>query len=325
MDWKMHIYFHQSVKTTNPKFPLQLHILSSEFSDDMPAKFMTNEFKDIGPVEPAEQLNRLKIYEKLLALQGKIKSTSRKSENNLIITDYKMSLEGNKDADVRFFFLDKSFFVLEVQQYKDKYNPDLVHTFFDSFHYIGQLPQEKNTIVKSTSHVSDKQIQFSAKSLETADKNNSTVQNEIGKSFLNKTDVPGKDYQEAMTWFLKSAEQGNIRAMNNIGLMYENGLGVTKDTNIAIQWYEKAAEQDLDIAQMNLSSLYLSINSVETNLKAEKWLLRAAKNGNSQADYTLGQLYEGGFAGIASDYKKANFWYGKAFQNIKSNKKNNLK
>jgi len=34
---------------------------------------------------------------------------------------------------------------------------------------------------------------------------------------------------------------GNSAAMNNIGVCYEDGRGVTKDINLAKEWYKKAA------------------------------------------------------------------------------------
>jgi uncharacterized protein len=44
-----------------------------------------------------------------------------------------------------------------------------------------------------------------------------------------------KDYKKAVEWYIKSAEQGNPSAQNNLGFMYYNGYGVEKD-------YKKAVE-----------------------------------------------------------------------------------
>jgi TPR repeat protein len=38
-----------------------------------------------------------------------------------------------------------------------------------------------------------------------------------------------KDYAQAMNWFRKAADQGNSRAQQNIGGLYEKGLGVNQD------------------------------------------------------------------------------------------------
>lgn len=46
---------------------------------------------------------------------------------------------------------------------------------------------------------------------------------------------------QAMEWFKKAADLGNISAMDFIGFMYENGLGVEPDSTKAQEWYDKAA------------------------------------------------------------------------------------
>jgi TPR repeat protein len=59
------------------------------------------------------------------------------------------------------------------------------------------------------------------------------------------------DYQIARQWYLKAAEQGNSRAQINLGYLYENGLGVPKDIAKATEWYKKAsglADTNIDYA-----------------------------------------------------------------------------
>ena len=46
------------------------------------------------------------------------------------------------------------------------------------------------------------------------------------------------------------------RAQNNLGLMYENGLGVPKDYDEAVKWYRLAAAQGDALAQNNLGWMY---------------------------------------------------------------------
>ena len=54
----------------------------------------------------------------------------------------------------------------------------------------------------------------------------------------------------------KSAEQGEIQAINNLGAMYFNGEGVTQDYAKAIYWYEQAASQGHPLPQINLAAIY---------------------------------------------------------------------
>lgn len=46
-----------------------------------------------------------------------------------------------------------------------------------------------------------------------------------------------------MIWFHKAAEQGVAEAQRYLGVMYSKGQGVPKDFQQAIVWYRKAAEQ----------------------------------------------------------------------------------
>jgi len=57
-------------------------------------------------------------------------------------------------------------------------------------------------------------------------------------------------------WFKKSAEQGNVDAQANLGIMYKRGLGVPQNDDTAVFWLKKAAAQgDTDaIRVLNLSS-----------------------------------------------------------------------
>jgi TPR repeat protein len=41
----------------------------------------------------------------------------------------------------------------------------------------------------------------------------------------------------AVQWFTKAAQQGLARAQNNLGVMYEDGNGVTKDDVEAVKWF----------------------------------------------------------------------------------------
>ena len=64
-----------------------------------------------------------------------------------------------------------------------------------------------------------------------------------------------EDYSEAVKWFLKAAEQGNINAQLALGSCYYYGLGIAKDYFEAEKWWRKAAEQGSDEAVKNLKKL----------------------------------------------------------------------
>jgi TPR repeat protein len=52
-----------------------------------------------------------------------------------------------------------------------------------------------------------------------------------------------KDGAQAVIWFRKAADGGNLGSMRNLGVMYENGQGgLPKDAVQAVSWYRKAAD-----------------------------------------------------------------------------------
>ena len=51
------------------------------------------------------------------------------------------------------------------------------------------------------------------------------------------------------------AVTGNAEAMCNIGLKYQNGVGVAKDSRLARQWYERAEAAGCKDAGKALSEL----------------------------------------------------------------------
>ncbi|MFN7098439.1 MAG: tetratricopeptide repeat protein, partial [Gammaproteobacteria bacterium] len=53
-----------------------------------------------------------------------------------------------------------------------------------------------------------------------------------------------------------AAKQGIASAQYSLGMIYEFGLGVTKDINIAARWYHKAEKQHHDKAQHRLEKLF---------------------------------------------------------------------
>ena len=81
-----------------------------------------------------------------------------------------------------------------------------------------------------------------------AEQGHADAQYNLGVMYNNGQGVT-QDYAEAMRWFRKAAEQGWAEAQYNLGVMYNNGQGVTQDYVQAAKWYRKAAEQGLADAQ----------------------------------------------------------------------------
>ena len=52
-----------------------------------------------------------------------------------------------------------------------------------------------------------------------------------------------QDYEEAVRWYLRAAEQGDVEAQVNIGIMYFEGRGVVQDYVQAHKWTNLAASR----------------------------------------------------------------------------------
>jgi TPR repeat protein len=86
------------------------------------------------------------------------------------------------------------------------------------------------------------------------------------------------NYTESIKYFKKAGENGNADAMNNLGVMYESGMGVEKDPKEEFKWYKKAAENGSADAMNNLGVMYLNGEGVEKDLsEALKWFKKLLK------------------------------------------------
>jgi len=91
------------------------------------------------------------------------------------------------------------------------------------------------------------------------------------------------------------AEQGDVTAQYNLGVIYKNGVGTQQNYRTAVNWYTKAAEQDLQNAQYDLGYMYAHGKGVLENDKiALDWWTKAAEQGDAKFQYKLAQIYSSG-------------------------------
>ena len=103
-------------------------------------------------------------------------------------------------------------------------------------------------------------------------------------------DVPQKEKG------LKSVEQGDAASMLKMAQNYEKGTGAySKNMQQALEWYEKAAEAGNVEAQEYIAEvLYAGKNGFRKDVnKALKWNDVCAKRGNETAIYRLAELHKG--------------------------------
>ena len=127
---------------------------------------------------------------------------------------------------------------------------------------------------------------------------------ETGKSFRDQ-----HDYEQAVRYFRKAADQGYAAAQYHLGCCYEHGDGVPKKYAEAVEWYRKAAEQGYAASQCELGEYYEYVTKNLT--EAVKWYRKAADQGHAVSQYNLGYCYIHGL-GVAKDLTAAEQWCSKA-------------
>jgi TPR repeat protein len=90
------------------------------------------------------------------------------------------------------------------------------------------------------------------------------------------------DYVTAAKEWRPLADQGDVEAQFNLGLLYLDGHGVPKSYAEAVDWFRRAAEQGYAAAQHNLGAMYATGHGVKRDyIQAYKWFNICAAQGNS--------------------------------------------
>lgn len=106
------------------------------------------------------------------------------------------------------------------------------------------------------------------------------------------------------------AEQGDAEAQYNLGLMYDMGIGATKNYSESGKWYAKAAAQGIAEAQFQLGVRYYehAKQAKDNYVKAFSWFYKAALQGMAEAQYNVALMYQLG-RGVPTNRVEAYKWY----------------
>ena len=144
-----------------------------------------------------------------------------------------------------------------------------------------------------------------------AEQGNALAQNNLGVMYAEGQGV-SRDAAEAVRWFRQSAERGNSAGESNLGEMYRNGRGVGRDDAEAVRWLRRSAEQGDAAGAANLGGMYEEGRGVSQDYgEALKWLKKAAEQGIAFGQSSLGSMYAEG-RGVPRDDAEAAKWLGKA-------------
>jgi|GEM_PF-4305618 hypothetical protein len=104
------------------------------------------------------------------------------------------------------------------------------------------------------------------------------------------------------------AEKGDIEAIYYAGVYYILGRGVKMDLSQGYSMISEAAEKGFPAAQNWMGDFSADIYSEAEMAKAVAWWNKAARQGDPNAQFSLGQCYEQG-SGVPQDMKTAVYWY----------------
>ena len=122
-----------------------------------------------------------------------------------------------------------------------------------------------------------------------------------------------EQHDQAVQYYQKSADLGNLDGYCDMGYCYEHGLGVTLNSQKAYENYLYAAEHGSARGYMLLANCYVEgVYVEESDAKAQECYMKAAEMGVPKAMFYVGTIYEQGGKDVARDLKKAKEWYRKA-------------
>ena len=136
------------------------------------------------------------------------------------------------------------------------------------------------------------------------------------RGYLYGTDGAEPDEEAAYELMKEEAERGNAYALHDMGKIYQKGIFVEKDSEMAFMWYEKARiafeniEQKIPDAYLEyrIGKMYqYGLGTDKDQNVAAEWFRKSAGKKNKFAQYALGMAYLRGI-GVEKDIQNA-IWF----------------
>ncbi|GAA5799455.1 hypothetical protein HPULCUR_004870 [Helicostylum pulchrum] len=124
------------------------------------------------------------------------------------------------------------------------------------------------------------------------------------------------DHKVASDWLNIASDKGEIDTFYMIGLIYRSGgYGVDRDFDLAETWFMKGICKQNPYSIYGMGELYgLRSDSKQSWENAFDWCMKAADYNVSRAQNFIGEMYQNGL-GREKDYNMAMEWYQKAEKN----------
>ena len=136
---------------------------------------------------------------------------------------------------------------------------------------------------------------------------NTQNQRNLGVIFYKGTPSCKPNEEEAIYWFTKAANNGDITSMLHLGKIYKN-----LDKEKAMEWYRKAGSLDHKKAAYSYA-FHLYQYKIDWN-ESFKWMKCSAENKHVPAQFLLGLFYKCGI-GTPVAHDKAFYWFNIAAEN----------
>lgn len=120
--------------------------------------------------------------------------------------------------------------------------------------------------------------------------------------------------EKSIFYLKRSARKGYTEAKMELARFYFTE-GPTRSCDKTIHWLNEAIQDGNDTARVRLANIYI-FKKCDTGSSEEAFnlLLPAAKNGNANAQLTLGLMYKDGI-GVNPDKEQAQYWLNMAEHN----------
>ncbi len=172
-----------------------------------------------------------------------------------------------------------------------------------------------------------------------ADAGHATATFELSKFYIEGWGIP-KDEQESVLLIKKAAQLGEPTAQKTLGNMYLVGaFGVSEDPKESLNWYMKSAKGNDSFAQCKVGDAYLDGKLLQRDTdKAMEYWNKSAENGSIEAMTNLRVFYQEGFPNMEPDLDRSlawafeaaklgdtgnEYWVGSHFLTINDGDKNN--
>ena len=120
------------------------------------------------------------------------------------------------------------------------------------------------------------------------------------------------DFARARLLWEKRAQAGDAYAMNNLGILYDRGQGVSVDLGRALHWFALSAKAENPQGMSNYGWMLDQGRGIPANPReAARWYDKSARLGQAEAQFNLGLMYERG-RGVPKSYENACAWYSRA-------------